>query len=140
MDNFTGQTMLRAFIGGTEDDPMVMLYDGGYGLTMFDLLSGSERWTITIGNCDLGDAAAVAVDDEGTMYITGSGGPDLVAVTQEGRILWKADTEDAEISQPREIKLKKTGIEVTYEDPETGSQVVTFDYMGDLISVQAAGH
>ena len=140
MDTYTGQTLLKAFIGGTEDDPMVMLYDGGYGLTMYDLLSGSERWTITKGNCDLGDAAAVAVDDEGTMYIAGSEGPDPVAVTQDGKIMWKSDTEDAEVGHAREIKLKKASIEVTYEDPVMGSQIVSFDYMGDLIGVQAAGN
>ena len=129
--------LLKAFIGGTEDDPMVMLYDGGYGLTMFDLLSGSERWTITTGNCNLGDAAVVAVDDEGTMYIAGTDGPDPVAVTQEGKVLWKSDTENDELQHPFEIKLGKSGIEVKYGDPDGENySLVSFDQMGDVVSVQ----
>lgn len=129
------QVLLKVFIGGTEDDPMVMLYDGGYGLTMFDLLSGAERWTVTVGNCNLGDAAAVAVDEDGTMYIAGTYGPDPVAVTQEGRILWKSDIDDPEIQYPSEIALKKNGIEVIYGDPEE-MYAVTFDYMGDVTDIR----
>ena len=137
LDAYGSNPMLKAFIGGTEDDPMVMLYDGGYGLTMMDLLSGSDRWTIMKGNCDLGDAAVVAVNDEGTMYIAGSEGPDPVAITQEGRILWKSDTEKAEVKHPFEIALKRDSIQVKYgENPENGYYLVSFDSMGDVISIQ----
>ena len=136
LDTYTKTNMLKAFIGGTEDDPMVMLYDGGYGLTLFDLLSGAEKWTITKSKCDLGDAAVVAVDDEGTMYIAGTDGPDPVAVTQEGRVLWESDTEHPEIEHPFEIKLKRNGIEVKYGDPDTIYYIVSFDQMGDVSDIQ----
>jgi len=135
MDSTTGQTMLKAFIGGTEDDPMVMLYDGGYGLTMFDLLSGAERWTITKGSCDLGDAAVVAADDEGTMYIAGTDGPDPVAVTREGKVLWRAETDYEEVQHPYDIALKQDSIEVKYGDPEKMHYLVSFDYMGNFIRI-----
>ena len=139
LDSYTETMLLKAFIAGTEDDPMVMIYDGGYGLTMLDLLSGNERWTITTGNCNFGDAAVTAVDDEGTMYIAGTDGPDPVAVTQEGRILWKSDTADNEIQHPYEIRLKKSSIEVKYGNPEDISYLVSFDYMGDVMDVQELG-
>ena len=101
LQTYNDLTMLRAFIGGTEEDPMVMLYDGGYGLTMMDLLSGSEKWTLNTGTLNLGDAAAVAVNDEnGIMYIAGTDGPDPVAITQEGRILWQSRPNDPELTEP----------------------------------------
>lgn len=137
LDAYSDQHMLKAYIGGTEDDPMVMLYDGGYGLTMMDLLSGSDRWTIMKGNCDLGDASIYAVNDEGTMYIAGSNGPDPVAITQEGRILWKSSTRNPEVKHPYEINLKKDSIQVKYgENPDEIYYLVSFDYMGDPIDVK----
>lgn len=139
LDTYEKKDLLKAFIGGTEDDPMVMLYDGGYGLTMLDLLSGNERWTITTGSCDLGDAAITAVDDEGTMYIAGADGPDPVAVTQEGRVLWKSETGHPEIEHPFDIKLKKSSIEIKYGDPEDVYYIVSFDNMGDVTDIQMVG-
>ena len=138
MEAFGHQTFLKAFIGGTEDDPMVLLYDGGYGLTMIDLLSGTERWTIMKGNCDLGDAAVIAVNDEGIMYIAGSDGPDPVAITPEGRVLWKSSSRHPEVRHPYEILLERDCIQVKYgENPEYGYYLVSFDYMGDPIEVKA---
>ena len=119
LQTYNDLTMLRAFIGGTEEDPMVMLYDGGYGLTMMDLLSGSEKWTLNTGTVNLGDAAAVAVNDEnGIMYIAGTDGPDPVAITQEGRILWQSRPNDPELTEPCEIILKNDRILVRYKCPE----------------------
>lgn len=136
LDNYSTQPLLKAFIAGTEDDPMVMLYDGGYGLTMKDLLSGADRWTIMKGNCDLGDAAIVAVDDEGTMFIAGSQGPDPVAITQEGRILWEADIEDPDVTRPFEIKAKGNGIQVKYGNPSGQYYLVSIDSMGEVTDIQ----
>ena len=136
LQTYNDQTLLKAFIGGTEDDPMVMLYDGGYGLTMLDLLSGSEKWTLNIGNCRLGDAAAVAVDDDsGMMYIAGSDGPDPVAITQEGRVLWQSSTGDPEITEPFEITARSNCIEVKYRcGMEDGYQLVKFDLTGEMMN------
>ncbi len=138
LDAFNDQDLLKAFIGGTEDDPMVMLYDGGYGLTMFDLLSGSEQWTVMKGTCDLGNASVVAVDDdEGTMYIAGTYRPSPVAITQDGRIMWMSDTEDPDLIHPFEIELKSDAIQVKYgENPETHYYIASFDYMGELIEIR----
>jgi len=138
LETYNDQQLLKAFIGGTEDDPMVVLYDGGYGLTMFDLLSGNEKWTIMKGNCDLGDGALTAVnDDDGTMYIAGTDGPHPVAITQEGRVLWKSEIDDPEITHPFEMTLKRDGIEVKYgDDPENFYYLVTFDSMGEVAEIK----
>ena len=44
---------LKAFMGGTEDDPMVYVYDEAYGLTMLDLMDGTEVWTIMKDECSI---------------------------------------------------------------------------------------
>ena len=138
LQTYNDLTMLRAFIGGTEEDPMVMLYDGGYGLTMMDLLSGSEKWTINTGTLNLGDAAAVAVNDEnGIMYIAGTDGPDPVAITQEGRILWQSRPNDPELTEPCEIILKNDRILVRYKCGRAdGYQTAMFDLTGEIIRIE----
>ncbi len=138
LQTYNDLTMLRAFIGGTEEDPMVMLYDGGYGLTMMDLLSGSEKWTLNTGTLNLGDAAAVAVNDEnGIMYIAGTDGPDPVAITQEGRILWQSRPNDPELTEPCEIILKNDRILVRYKCGRTdGYQTAMFDLTGEIIRIE----
>ena len=138
LQTYNDLTMLRAFIGGTEEDPMVMLYDGGYGLTMMDLLSGSDKWTINTGTLNLGDAAAVAVNDEnGIMYIAGTDGPDPVAITQEGRILWQSRPNDPELTEPCEIILKNDRILVRYKCGRAdGYQTAMFDLTGEIIRIE----
>ena len=138
LQTYNDLTMLRAFIGGTEEDPMVMLYDGGYGLTMMDLLSGSEKWTLNTGTVNLGDAAAVAVNDEnGIMYIAGTDGPDPVAITQEGRILWQSRPNDPELTEPCEIILKNDHILVRYKCGRAdGYQTAMFDLTGEIIRIE----
>ena len=129
--------MLKAFIAGNEDDPAVMIYDGGYGLSMLDLLSGSEKWTLPIGNCNLGDAAAVAVSENGNMYIAGTEGPDPVAITQEGRVIWTSETDDPDIYAPYEIVLNEDIIEVRYKSGMAdGYMLASFDYTGELLDIR----
>ena len=139
LQSFNDLTLLKAFISGTEDDPMVMLYDGGYGLTMLDLLSGSEKWTLTTGNCNLGDAVATAVDDEGIMYIAGSKGPDPVAITMSGRVMWKSEVPDSEeLFDPFEITVKNDRILTKYRcGMEDGYMLATFDMTGEMIGAEA---
>ena len=137
LDTFSELPMLKAFIGGTADEPAVMLYDGGYGLTMLNLLSGAEKWTVKTTKCNLGDAAVVAVDEDGRMYIAGTEGPDPVAISPEGRVVWKAEKIGPEVTGPFEITLKDDGIEVKYAgDLQEGCYIALYDYMGDLSELE----
>lgn len=127
---------LKVFIGGVQDDWKVMLYDGGYGLSMLDLLSGKEKWTLSVANCPLGDAAAVAVDKNGTMYVAGSDGPDPVAITLGGRVLWKSDISDPNVFGPFEIALEDSKVLVKYRCGLTDEyRMVTLDSNGGLVSI-----
>ena len=123
---------LKAFMGGTEDDPMVYVYDEAYGLTMLDLMDGTEVWTIMKDECSIGDASVITIDDEsGILYVAGTDGPDPVAIDIDGRIMWRSDVGDPEVFEPQEIILNPTDITVTYGSGKT----VMLEYNGELISV-----
>lgn len=123
---------LKAFMGGTEDEPMVFVYDEDFGLTMLELMDGTEVWTIRKGECTFGDASVFTVgEDTGILYIAGTDGPDPIAVSTEGTILWRSEIDDPEVYGPAEIVLNANNIEVTY----SSGKIVTLEYNGDLISV-----
>ena len=129
------QPNLKVFMGGTEDEPQVYVYDAEYGLTMLDLMDGVEVWTLTKYNCPLGDAAVCKVgENTGILYIAGSNGPDPVAISSEGNILWKSKIDDPDVKGPKEIRLNPNDIEVSYES----GKIVTLEYNGEVISVSDA--
>ena len=123
---------LKAFMGGTEDDPMVYVYDEAYGLTMLDLMDGTEVWTIMKDECSIGDASVITIDDEsGILYVAGTDGPDPVAIDIDGRIMWRSEVGDPEVFEPMEIILNPTDIKVIY----ASGKIVRLEYSGELISV-----
>lgn len=123
---------LNAFMGGTEDEPQVYVYDSQYGLILLDLMDGIESWELTKVACPLGDASVRAVSTEtGVLYVAGSEGPDPVAISAEGAVLWRAEIDDPEVFGPKEIKLQPNEIEVVYESGHT----VSLEYSGEVISV-----
>lgn len=129
----TGQVPnLKAFMGGTEDEPQVYVYDAEYGLTMLDLMDGIEVWVLYKNNCPLGDAAVCTIgEDTGILYIAGTDGPDPVAISSEGNILWRSEIDDPEVFGPKEIRLNPNDIEVSYES----GKIVTLEYNGEVISI-----
>ena len=133
----TGQiSNLKVFMGGTEDEPQVFVYDAEYGLIMLDLMDGMEGWTLSKTSCPLGDAAVVTVSDTtGLMYIAGSDGPDPVAISTEGNVLWRAEIDDPEVYGPTSIVLKPDDIEVYY----ASGKLVKLEYNGIVISITDLG-
>lgn len=138
LEVFSDYIMLRVFVGGTEDDPMVMLFDGGYGLSQLDLLSGKERWVLQTGSCDLGDGAVSAVGENGNIFIAGTDGPDLIAVSPDGRVLWTAE-DNPDLSRPVEIILNENDIQVHYQNSAAEDALIlaVFDYSGELTEFTA---
>ncbi len=120
---------LKAFMGGTARDPQVMVYNGSSGLTMLDLLTGREIWNLSSETCPLGNAAAIAVGDDGIMYIAGTDGPPPTAVSASGRMLWQMTFHHEDIYWPYSIELGMDEILVRYE---SGYQI-SLDYSGVLI-------
>ncbi len=134
----TGQySMLKVFIGGVEDDWQVMLFDGGWGLSLFDLLSGKERWCLNVSDCWMGNGAAIAVDKNGTTYIAGTDGPDPVAVSMDGQVLWQSEISNEDVFGPYEMTVQKDTIQVKYKSGlKDGYKLVTLDNTGELISIR----
>lgn len=123
---------LTSFIGGTEDEPQVYVYDAEYGLIMLDLIDGSEQWELSKDVCPLGDCAVVtAGENTGILYVAGTDGPDPVAISAEGNVLWRSEIDDPEIYGPTEIILNPNDIEVHYEC----GKAVKLEYNGELISI-----
>ncbi len=134
-------SLLKVFMGGEEDDRQVMLFDGGYGLCMLDLLSGRETWMVTTQECPMGNGAVTAVDSEGTTYIAGSDGPDPAAISAEGEVLWQAKVDDPEVFEPYEIELQNGMILVKYASGITdGYKLVTFGADGEVVSIRNQGN
>lgn len=131
------KTLLRAFIGGVADDWQVMLFDGGYGLSMLDLLSGKEKWMVTVAKCKMGDGAVSAVDANGTVYIAGSDGPDPVAISMDGHVLWQSNVNNPGVYNPFEITIEGSNILVKYESGMTnGYKLVTLNQTGEVTSIK----
>ena len=123
---------LTAFIGGTEDEPQVYVYDAEYALIMLDLIDGTEQWELSKDICPLGDCAVVTAGaNTGILYVAGSEGPDPVAISAEGNVLWRSVIDDPEIFGPMEIILNPNDIEVHYEC----GKAVRLEYNGELISI-----
>ena len=124
---------LKAFMGGSDDEPAVYVYDEAYGLSMLDLIDGTEVWTIPRDECSFGNASATAAGQEsGVLYIAGKDGPDPIAVDADGTILWRADIDDPEVFEPKGIVLNPDGIEVKYGSGKT----VILDYDGTVVSIK----
>ena len=126
------QYTLKAFMGGTEDEPMVYVYDEAYGLSMLDLMDGTEVWTILQSECTFGDAEVYTVgENTGILYLAGSDGPDPVAISSEGNILWQSEIDDPDVYGPKEITLYPNDIVITYES----RKIVLLEYNGEVISI-----
>ena len=134
----TGQyDQLKVFIGGVTDDWQIMVYNGAYGLSLLDLLSGRERWCVTTANCPMGNAAATAVDNNGNIYIAGTDGPDPVAISMDGKVLWKSAINDPDVYDPYEITVENDSVLVKYKSGLTdGFKLVTLNNLGQVVSVR----
>ena len=83
--------MVDAFIGGTEEKPLVIAFSAEKGLTALDFFTGETVWEINNDILSLGGSISYSVDDDGTIYAGGYYGPDPVAISNTGEILWQTD-------------------------------------------------
>ncbi len=112
---FTELYATEAFIGGTAQEPRVMVYSWDEGLTALDLFTGEALWTLTPQEISLGGSLSCAVAEDGTMYIGGYYGPDPVAIDVNGRVLWQADSGSNDIYWLYEIELTDEGVAAHYD-------------------------
>lgn len=104
-----------AFIGGTAQEPRVMVYSTEEGLTALGFDTGKAFWTLTPQEVRLGASLSCALAEDGTMYIGGYYGPDPVAVSVDGEVLWQADCGGDDIYWLYEIELRGEEIAAHYD-------------------------
>lgn len=86
----------EAFLGGTAERPLMLAYNAAEGLYALDFFTGEEQWLVPEDTVNLGGSLSHAVAEDGTMYIGGYYGPDPVAISVDGELLWQsASTHDA---------------------------------------------
>ena len=81
-----------AFVAGTAAEPMVLVHVSGVGLTALDPETGSDLWTLGDDVVNLGGSLSCAVGEDGTAYIGGYYGPDPVAISVDGELLWQSSS------------------------------------------------
>lgn len=131
-----------AFVGGTAVEPMVLVHVSGVGLTALDLYTGQEKWTLSNEVVNLGGSLSCAVAEDGTMYIGGYYGPDPVAISVDGEVLWQSSSVYGEQDgYPMEfwwlyaLELGPDGLTATYDmsADERGGQVL-YSLDGQMLS------
>ena len=131
-----------AFVAGTAEAPMVLVHVSGVGLTALDLFTGQEKWTLGDDVVNLGGSLSCAVGEDGTMYIGGYYGPDPVAISADGELLWQSssvygegDGYPLEFWWLYELELGPEGLTATYDmsSSDCGGQVL-YNPDGELLS------
>ena len=131
-----------AFVAGTAAEPTVLVHVSGVGLTALDLYTGQEKWTLGEDVVSLGGSLSCAVAADGTMYIGGYYGPDPVAISVDGEVLWQSSSVYGEQDgYPMEfwwlyaLELGPDGLTATYDmsADERGGQVL-YSLDGQMLS------
>lgn len=138
-DYATELSCTDAFLAGTAEDPLVMTYIAGKGLSAREPETGEVRWTIPVEDIGNGASLSVAVADDGTMYIGGYYGPDPVAVSMDGEVLWQSSSGSESVYWLHEIELTDEGVVATYDcidDNQTPGKAC-YGYDGALLWIRA---
>lgn len=104
-----------AFLGGTADAPLAMLFEADGSLTACDLDTGKVLWTLSNDVSGLHGGLCWAVAQDGTMYCGGFYGPDPVAISRDGMVLWRADADSEDAYWLYEIRVEDDIIACHYD-------------------------
>ena len=135
-----------AFVAGTAEAPMVLVHVSGVGLTALDPETGSDLWTLGDDVVNLGGSLSCAVGEDGTAYIGGYYGPDPVAISVDGELLWQSssvygegDGYPLDFAWLYKLELGPDGLLATYDlgmddqGTECGGEVL-FGLDGEMLS------
>ena len=135
-EDVSEMTQTDAFVAGTIDMPLVMIYNDWYGLTALDPATGAIRWTVLKDDVFLGGSISRAVGGNGVIYVGGYYGPDPVAIDAGGNVLWQASSGDLKATWMYAIELQSDGILCRYSNmgnDNTGA--VVYDFNGAVKDV-----
>ena len=131
-DFLTELNATDAFVGGSEEYAQVMIYNSTYGLMAVDYFDGTENWMLSAHEVSLGGSICHAVAPDGIMYIAGYYGPDPVAITMDGQVLWMSDCGDSGVYWPYAIDIYDDSI-VCHYDSGAGNDIVFYSLDGEML-------
>ena len=109
----TELTATEAFLGGTAQNPAVMIQNTDQGLYKVNIWTGEVEWIIPAKELQMSGCISYVVDDStGMIYMCGYYGPDPVAISPDGDIRWRADADNDDIYWPYHLSLEN-GVVVT---------------------------
>ena len=129
-----------AFLGGTADEPRVLVYNAEKGLSCLDPRTGDVIWFLSREETSLGAGLAHAVDADGTLYISGYYGPDPVCIDMDGHVRWQSSVGSDSIYWPYEIRIEGDAVVTRYEmnyDADSGALVRYSKADGHVIDIKA---
>ena len=113
-DAITELEQTSVFIGGTQEAPLVMLYNACRGLSAIDPATGDVIWDLAKETLDLGGSISHLVDGNGNTYIGGYYGPDPVAIDKDGNVLWQASSGSEAATWLYRMEWNDAGIACAY--------------------------
>lgn len=122
-----------AFIAGTQDAPLVVLFVSGQGFTAYGVDGwGSQRWAVKDEAAQRVSGALTAVADaDGTIFAIGYYSSAPICISPAGKLLWAAENDNVSVYWPTDIVIGETAIDVYYDTPEEGGDdmcdVITYD-------------
>ena len=121
-----------------QDQPVALLYVLDGGLFAVDLATGESLWTFDA--VDLGGSLTHAVGEDGTVYVGGYYGPDPVAISASGELLWEADS-GRDTFWLYDMEITDEGVVCTYDaiDGAPGPAEICYGFDGSVAWVRASG-
>ncbi|MCI6004612.1 MAG: hypothetical protein SOY73_07035 [Blautia sp.] len=127
VNEVTELTATDAFVTVTGERPGVIIGNSLQGLHMIDMETGEVLWLRSYEELHLTGSVCLASDEDGTMYAAGYYGAEIVAIAEDGTILWWADPDNNDVYWPYEIIVEDNVIVVNYfSGTETGHFVVAY--------------
>lgn len=126
------------FMAGTKELPLVMVYNSSLGLTALKRTDGAQHWVLSSSQCSLGAGICHGVAEDGTLYVAGYYGPDPVALSLSGEVLWQTSVGDDDIYWPYRIEVLQGCIRVCYDscvEREDSHYEVVYGLDGALLTI-----
>ena len=136
-DDISEMTQTDAFIGGTAEAPLVLMYNDWHGLSAQDPVTGETRWEVTKEQVFLGGSISHVEASSGIVYIGGYYGPDPVAIDANGNVLWQASSGDLNATWMYNMELRDNGIACYYNQLGDGAGVVIYDFNGQVVGTES---
>ena len=116
-DGRTELTGVDAFIAGTADDPLLVIFTVGEGFKAYAVGPvKAEVWTLEDENAlSVSGCLVHVLDEDGTIYACGYYDNAPICISRWGDFIWAGVNENAEIYWPYRMDLTAEGVDVYYD-------------------------